>query len=471
MPRKVELSVSQARVLASQARLIGYIAGVGSGKTMIGAVKSIAKINEGESGIVVGTDFPHFARSTWVEFAKWLPWSRCTNRQLDHPYTAKKVLTFDIGGKVVTVHYGAMENVEAWSGINANWFWFDESRREKSRRAFDVLTQRLRIGHNPQGWTTTTPSGVGHWLHDVFVKGIFPQGILDLYAELGYTGPMVEYVKGSTRENEKNLDKMYYETLLGLYSADDKLAAQELEGEFVTLEGQVWSQWSSEEGPGNVTRAADYTSGIPVEWWIDDGFTKKHPRVILFAQIVPPFANVFAEYVCKMELPEVTIAKCLEMSRVFGWAKPNVIFIDSSAAELKSRLWEQDIDTVGATHDIEDGIKHVSAWIKGADGTRYLRFHPRCKYSIGEIPSYVRDEDTMKPIKDLDHASDALRYGLYFKDLAEIKKEGIVAKLTPDQRRTISEKQGDSRTPPSDPEELWKWNFEKEMHGYIGTSV
>ena len=64
MPRKVELSVSQARVLASQARLIGYIAGVGSGKTMIGAVKSIAKINEGESGIVVGTDFPHFARST-----------------------------------------------------------------------------------------------------------------------------------------------------------------------------------------------------------------------------------------------------------------------------------------------------------------------------------------------------------------------------------------------------------------------
>jgi phage terminase large subunit len=314
------------------------------------------------------------------------------------------------------------------------------------------------VGNNPQGWVTTSPAGINHWLYDVFVKGIFPESVLKFFRSLGYTGPLVDYIKGSTKENEKNLDEMYYQTLTGLYAEDSNLAAQELEGEFITLEGKVWTEFSAkEDGTGNVTTDADYTPGVPVEWWVDDGFTKKHPRVILFAQVVPPNINVFAEYIAKMELPETTIANALALSTAHDWAKPNVVYIDSSAAELKSRLWSQDIDTIGATHDIEDGIKHASAWIKSGDGKRHLRLHPRCNYSIAELPSYVRQETSMKPIKDNDHCSDAMRYGLYFKDLQEIILDGAIASgLVVDKRQTRAELQ---KLPPSNPAELLEWNF------------
>ena len=82
MPVKFEATPTQADFLRCIARLILFGAGLGAGKTAIGAVKAIQKIGEGESGIVVAPNFPHFVRSTWPEFSKWLPWSRVKNSHL-----------------------------------------------------------------------------------------------------------------------------------------------------------------------------------------------------------------------------------------------------------------------------------------------------------------------------------------------------------------------------------------------------
>lgn len=420
-PRKIELSVPQTQFMASTAPAVVITGGVGSGKTFIGVVKSRYKIMERLPGAIVAPDFPHFARSTWPVMQKWLPWSHCTNRDLNHPYTKEQVLKFEFGGKEVLVWYGAMENVEAWTGMSINWFFFDEAKREKTRRAFDVLLSRLRVGKSPQGMVATTPLGMNHWLYDVCVKNDFPDEVRAIFEKAGYDR-IVDWIRCKTKDNEKNLPATYIALLRALYTG--KLALQELEGEFVTMEGAVWGEFSENPADGNVTEAAEYNDSVDVEWWVDDGFVEKHPRVILFAQEIPPHINVFDEYIVEGEYPEDTIKTCLAKP----YRKPSLALVDSTAAVLRSKLWDFDIDTVKASQqDIEQGILHVGPFIHDGNGKRRLRIHPRCTRTIKAILGYVRDEDTLKPAKLGDDVPDAIRYGLWNKSISQLDEDAIPA--------------------------------------------
>ena len=416
MPKVFDASENQAQAdfLLSQARVVGYIGGVGSGKTAGGAVKAVRKIQDKEDGIIVAPDFPQFAKSTWPEFLKWAPMGRCTNANLDHPYTQKKFLTFNISGKEVIVYYGGIEDERSWAGPNVNWCWFDEGGRKQTRDAFNILLGRIRIGQNPQLWVTTTPNGISHWLYDVFYRKLFDDKALTLLRELGYKGPVVEYFHGRTEDNKKNLDPFYYAAQSGLYSG--KLREQELEGAFVTLEGAVWDMFDPTPGGPNVSQQAEYRGGVPIEWWVDDGFTEGHPRVILMAQVIPPNLHVFDEYVVVGELAEVSFKRALEKCP----AHPTIAYVDSSAAELRSRLWQMDIDTVSATHDVVEGIKRTASWIQNGKGEAHLIFHPRCEFSLRELPAYSRSPKTQQALKKEDNASDAMRYGVWPKDREEI---------------------------------------------------
>ena len=412
MPKRFVASIPQSQFLLSLARFVALLGGVGSGKTAAGAVKAVKKISEGEDGIIVAPDFPQLYKSTFPEFLKWAPMSLCTNAHLDHPHTQKKIMTFNIRGKEVLVYYGGIEKEKGWAGPNVNWAWFDEGGRKRTRLAFNILAARIRVGLNPQLWVTTTPAGIAHWLYDVFVKGIFDEDVLKILYELGYKGKVVDYFHVTTEDNKQHVDPFYYATLMGLYTG--KMREQELLGGFVSLDGAIWDDF--EPSGRNVTEKADYFSGVPVEWWVDDGFTVGHPRVILMAQIIPPFINVFDEYVATYELPEISIDNALDRP----WPLPGLAYVDSSAAELRSRLWNKNIDTIKATHSVEEGIKRTASWIRNAAGVAHVRWHPRCEFSLKEIPGYVRDSATKKPIKASDNAADALRYGLWFKDREDI---------------------------------------------------
>jgi len=418
---------SQDAFLHSTARYLGFIGGIGSGKTAAGSVKAVQKISQGEDGIIVAPDFPQLSRSTWPEFMKWAPMSRCTNAHLDHPYTQKKIITFDINGRDVTIFYGGIEKEQGWAGPNVNWCWFDEGGRKKTRKAFDVLAARIRVGASPQMWITTTPSGVNHWLYEVFVKKLFNDDVERALQELGWKGKIVEYFKGKTKDNKDNLDPFHYAMLTGMYEGE--FALQELDGEFVSLEGPVWRQFDAKLDEGteefvgrNVSKRAEYIPGAPVEWWVDDGFTKGHPRVILMAQVIPPDIHVFDEYIVTGELAEQSVKNALDRCPTH----PTTAYVDSSAAELRSRLWQEDIDTVSATHDVAEGIKRAASWILNGRGETHIIFHPRCRQALAEIPAYSRHPVTQKPLKVDDNAADALRYGLWTKDREEIWGEEVV---------------------------------------------
>lgn len=197
--------------------------------------------------------------------------------------------------------------------------------------------------------------------------------------------------------------------------------AQEYEASFEEDAGAVYDNFSVHDG-GNVTIEAEYNPDLPVAWWIDDGYVygegpgsaSYHPRVILMAQYTAiGGVNVFDEYVACGELSEVSISNV----QTRPYKAPEIVYIDSSAAELRGRLQKAGFQTLGATHRVDEGIKNVRRLVCDGQGVRLLRFHLRCKNAISSMQKYRYDVRSTsaepKPLKIDENEADAIRYGCH----------------------------------------------------------
>lgn len=190
-------------------------------------------------------------------------------------------------------------------------------------------------------------------------------------------------------------------------------------GLWVAAEGVIFDNFSLSE---NITELAEYNPDLPVLWGVDEGFVygegpgkaSYHPRVFLLGQeTAQGGVNVFAAYYQCGRLAEQSIAEVLS----WPYKKAEVAYVDSAAGELKARIWESDITTVGATHRVSEGIKNVRRLIGDGHNVRLLHIHPRCVDLIRELQSYRYDDASKqadvgepRPLKVDDHGVDALRY-------------------------------------------------------------
>jgi len=190
------------------------------------------------------------------------------------------------------------------------------------------------------------------------------------------------------------------------------------DGKWVLAEGVIYDNWDM----ANVSDEAEYNPNWDIVAGIDDGYVQGggpgtpsyHPRVVLLAQITPlGGVNVFYEYCKTGQLSEQTIAEIFALP----YPRPYVCYVDSSAAELKARLWEHGIQTVGSTHLVHEGIKNLRRMVCDGNEVRLIKVHPRCASLIREMASYRYDDASAvanigepKPLKVDDHSVDALRY-------------------------------------------------------------
>ena len=245
---------------------------------------------------------------------------------------------------------------------------------------------------------TTNPDAPNHWINQRLIIG----GEAHVYYSSAHDNPY----------NPAD----YIDTLAKLTGVrHDRL----VRGLWVQAEGAIFDNFSIEH---NVSAGADYNPALEVIWGVDDGYAQGegpgtasyHPRVILMAQeTAQGGVNVFAEYYHTGELSERTL------DNVISWpyALPTAAFVDSSALELKARIWERNVQTVSATHRVSEGIKNVRRLIADGQGVRLLQIHPRCSNLIREMQSYRYDPNSSavdagepKPYKLDDHGPDALRY-------------------------------------------------------------
>jgi PBSX family phage terminase large subunit len=90
------------------------------------------------------------------------------------------------------------------------------------------------------------------------------------------------------------------------------------------------------------------------------------------------------------------------------------LYIDPSAAAMKTELRKRHMPTIDADNDVLEGINTMSSEMKKGN----LLIMSKCKNLISEIKGYVWDtKASMKgydqPIKSKDHAIDAIRYVLH----------------------------------------------------------
>jgi phage terminase large subunit len=392
IPHHKQLQFHYALLTHDVALLSG---GRGVGKTTAGAIQALVESEfEPSKGVVVAPTYPMLRDASMAEFFEWLPRDRIASW-----HKTDKLLTLKNGSEVA---FRSADNPDSLRGPNRDWLWFDEPRNVPTREAFDVVFAQLRPKR--KAWLTTTPAGIFHWLYGLFVESPIPNSVL---------------ISAKTSENPY-LPSEYESSLRQQYTG--VFASQELDAQWVSFEGLIYDNFSLTD---NVTPDSDYNPLLPVMWGVDDGYAygqgrgteSYHPRVVLLMQTTAQGGmTVFAEYVACGELEEVTLDNVLKLD----YPPPEIAYVDSSAVQLKARIWGKNIQTFGATHPVSEGIKNVRRLIGDGNGVRLLKIHPRCKELIREMQSYRRNPNTTQvkngevaPLKMDDHCLDALRYALW----------------------------------------------------------
>lgn len=178
------------------------------------------------------------------------------------------------------------------------------------------------------------------------------------------------------------------------------VARRYVQGLWVGSDGLVYDKWdrarhvARREGPW-VRRVV----------WVDEGYTN-------------PFVALLA---CEDALGRWHIAEEFYRSQIVRDQKVGVIramrgesvVVDPSAAELIAELREAGLGVVEADNSVFDGIMRVQQVLeRSIDGLPGLTVDPSCENVCREMETYEWKPGRDEPVKQHDHAMDAIRYGL-----------------------------------------------------------
>ncbi|MGX7195173.1 PBSX family phage terminase large subunit [Enterococcus olivae] len=103
-----------------------------------------------------------------------------------------------------------------------------------------------------------------------------------------------------------------------------------------------------------------------------------------------------------------------DLQKFIGSTKIKQIIIDPSAASFIAEVRKRGLEVNKAKNDVADGIRFVGTLLN----QEKILFSPTCKNTLKEFSSYIWDEKAAnrgedKPVKEHDHAMDAVRYFVY----------------------------------------------------------
>jgi phage terminase large subunit len=207
----------------------------------------------------------------------------------------------------------------------------------------------------------------------------------------------------------------YIADLEASYSGE--FAQQELHGQFVAFEGLIYSEFRSGIHVTNVEPPKDWRRIRSIDW----GYT--NPFVCLWgAQDEDGRLYIYDEYYQRREL----VAHHAAVINARGEAEQTVADHD---AQDNAEIRQHGIVTQKAKKDVLAGIQKVkSRLIVQGDGKPRLFIHERCTNLLKELGMYRWKENSTKeePVKEADHAMDALRYMVMALDGAQMPKVSVL---------------------------------------------
>lgn len=365
------MSNTQMAFLTCQDRFTAFIGGIGSGKTYAGCVKDIVNAKEpGSLGLIVAPTYPMLRDATLRTFQE------VAGDAIDTFNKAEMTMSIKGGGEIL---FRSADNPDRLRGPNLHWAHIDEGAMCPPG-TWEVIIGRLRAdGKAGPCWITTTPNG-RNWLY--------------------HRREQFTLFKARTKDNPY-LAPEFVQSLENSYTGE--FARQELDGEFVSLEGLVYPMF------GESVHIAKRNDSEMRRWFLamDEGYT--NPAVILLVgEDSDGRIHIAREYYERGKLQKDVVATAR------AWANERVIdtvAVDAAAAGLIADLRDVGLPAHPHKGRVLDGITKVQSYLKvQGDGRPRMTVDPECKNLINEFESHVWRPEKDEPVKENDHALDALRY-------------------------------------------------------------
>lgn len=372
----------------SNAKINIWQGAVRSGKTYVSLLRFLKEITNGPKGdyAIVARTYDSFKRNILPQLVKFI------QADVKH-YQGKREVV--IWGK--TIHVIGADDERSESKIRGSTFcgaYVDEA-TIIPESVFKMLISRCAMG-GAKIFATTNPDSPYHWLKRDFI---------DNNVDVRTWAFNLEDNPELTRDEKDYLARQYK----GIWYQ------RFIEGLWVQAEGSIYDFFDPKYHVIDFppVRAKEYIIGV-------DYGTTNPCSFVLVGINKSKFPNIWVEdlyfYDSKVKQRQLTDSEYAEAMLLFMENRAiKAIYIDPSAASFKLELLKHNVTNVfDAENEVIDGIRLVSKFIN--NGT--MKICRKCDHLIKEFQSYVWDPKCQitgvdKPLKQNDHALDALRYAIY----------------------------------------------------------
>lgn len=322
----------------------------------------------------------------------------------EHHKSDKTISIFG-GGEIV---YFGLDGETKIGSRNLTGVGIDQA-EELSEATWIQLVGRIRVSH-PLGnslYAACNPSSPSHWLAEYF-------GLASGHA------PRANHCAIRTRSRDNPFLPVDYQDSLDAFTG--VAHKRYVLGLWVGNEAAVYEQWDRELF---VRRREEIWPTVIAA--ADPGFT--NPACFLLICVDHDGRlHVLREFykTKQVEADLIAVARRWQAGEVDATAgrvfpRPQVWCVDSAAASLREALSRAGIPVEASEHSqpkrVYQGIQAVMQRLSvPADGLPRLTVDPSCTNLIREFESYEWEPGRDRPKKELDHALDALRYGIVYTD-------------------------------------------------------
>ena len=247
-------------------------------------------------------------------------------------------------------------------------------------------------------WFNCNPEGQLHWFNQEWILEAEEKNALHLHFTMDDNPSLSEKIKDRYKS-------MYAGVFYQRY----------IEGLWVSAEGLIYGDMFDRER-NVLTEEQIAQMRFEGEYYVSSDFGIQNATVFLLWRKVAGEQR----YVClreyyysgREERQQKTTAELIDgLTEMLNGIKPKVVIIDPSASALKVEARKKGYRVQDAKNDVLDGIAQTGTLLK--DGK--LLFSESCENIIDEFSLYMWDEKAAEngediPIKENDHAMDAMRY-------------------------------------------------------------
>lgn len=247
-------------------------------------------------------------------------------------------------------------------------------------------------------WFNCNPEGQLHWFYQEWILDADKHNALHLHFGLDDNPSLDEKIK-----------EYYRSMFVGVFYQ------RYIEGQWVSAEGIIYGDMFSEDNNILTKEEIDSTM-FEGEYYVSSDFGIQNATVFLLWRKVADEQKFVClkeyYYSGRDERRQKTVAELVDdLSEMLGEIRPKVIIIDPSASALKVEARKRGYRVQDADNDVLNGIANTGKLLQ--DGK--LLFSEECENTLDEFGLYMWDKRAEErgediPIKENDHAMDALRY-------------------------------------------------------------